>query len=253
MRSENRMASFLNGAGFYIVLFLAIAVIVISGYFIYRTLFGGAAPENQLPSEGQLSQQQQQQPEHMVPDVELHEDIPSPRDDSVTATVPVSGTAQVPADKQPSAPADAARSAGAQEEDTRIVLPLTGETVTPYSMKELLYNATMDDWRTHDGIDIAAEEGSSVAAAAAGKVTAVTDDYWMGTTVTIQCAGGYELTYASLQSGPRVSVGDTVRPGDIIGAVGSTSLLEGSEAHLHFSVAQGGVSTDPEVYLSKAG
>ena len=35
-----RMGDFLEGKGFYIVLFLAIAIIGASGYFIYTTLFG---------------------------------------------------------------------------------------------------------------------------------------------------------------------------------------------------------------------
>lgn len=250
MNSDNRMASFLNGAGFYIVLFLAVAVIAVSGYFIYRTLSGNAAQNNAADDhQSALSQQQQQQqPEHLVPDVELHEDIPSPGND---ATVPVAGSAQVAADT-PSAP-QADTAVDTTQTDTAIVLPLRGETVTPYSMKELLYNATLDDWRTHDGIDIAADAGSDVAAAAAGTVTAVTDDYRMGTTVTIECAGGYVLTYASLQSSPAVSVGDTVHPGDVIGAVGDTSPLEEScGAHLHFSVSQGGVSMDPAAYLAAA-
>ena len=61
------------------------------------------------------------------------------------------------------------------------------------------------------------------------------------------------LTYASLQSSPRVSVGDTVRSGDVIGTVGDTSSLEAScGPHLHFSVTQGGVSVDPTAYLASA-
>ena len=36
----------------------------------------------------------------------------------------------------------------------QVVSPLDGTTVTVFSMTELLYDPTMADWRTHDGIDV---------------------------------------------------------------------------------------------------
>ena len=38
----------------------------------------------------------------------------------------------------------------------QVVSPLDGTTVTVFSMTELLYDPTMADWRTHDGIDVQA-------------------------------------------------------------------------------------------------
>ena len=65
----------------------------------------------------------------------------------------------------------------------QVVSPLDGTTVTVFSMTELLYDPTMADWRTHDGIDVQADEGAAVKTAAAGTVQSVTDDELMGTTV----------------------------------------------------------------------
>lgn len=60
-----------------------------------------------------------------------------------------------------------------------IVEPLRGEVLTAFSMEELIYSPTMGDWRTHDGIDIAAKAGTTVLAASSGTVRSVTDDTLM--------------------------------------------------------------------------
>ena len=46
----------------------------------------------------------------------------------------------------------------------------------------------MGDWRTHEGVDIAADLGIQVKAAAGGTVTAIEQDYFMGTTSPLTTA-----------------------------------------------------------------
>ena len=133
-----------------------------------------------------------------------------------------------------------------------VVAPLAGETVAAFSADQLTYDATLGDWRTHDGIDIRAEAGTAVVSAAAGVVASVEEDGRMGTTVTVDHRNGYVTTYASLQ--PEVSVlkGDELPAGAVLGAVGNTSLTEaGWGAHLHFSVSKDGELVDPAVFLGE--
>jgi murein DD-endopeptidase MepM/ murein hydrolase activator NlpD len=74
----------------------------------------------------------------------------------------------------------------------------------------------------------------------------------MGTTVILSHGGGYETVYANLQSKPTVAKGEVVSAGQIIGAVGSTSIAEAAEGpHLHFSVTKGGELVDPQEFLKR--
>ena len=132
-----------------------------------------------------------------------------------------------------------------------IVSPLKGEVVTAFSVDQLVYNPTLEDWRIHDGLDISAEEGTSVLAASSGTVLSVEDDALMGTTVTLEHGGGYQTTYASLQADPAVEVGDSVSAGQIIGVVGTAPAEAAQGTHLHFSVEKDGDAVDPEAYLNK--
>jgi len=98
----------------------------------------------------------------------------------------------------------------------------------------------------HQGIDIAASEGTPVVAAAAGTVTFAGwyGDY--GRLIAIDHGNGIETRYAHL-SGYAVSQGSEVSAGEVIGYVGSSGLSTGP--HLHFEVRTGGKAVDPRDYL----
>ena len=128
--------------------------------------------------------------------------------------------------------------------------PVAGQTVVDYAMDCLSYNETTRDWRTHNGIDIAAEPGAAVMAAADGVVYTVFEDDTMGTTVVIRHDGGYTTQYASLDPELQVSVGDTVTLGQTIGCVGQSALLETAIGpHVHFAVTCNDEPVNPADFL----
>lgn len=131
----------------------------------------------------------------------------------------------------------------------QVISPLDGTTVTVFSMNELLYDETMGDWRTHDGLDIQAADGDAVKTAAGGTVQSVTRDELMGTTVTIAHSGGYVTCYSSLRSDPPISEGQQVYAGDIIGYVGTAPAEADMGPHLHFAVTKDGTLIDPREYV----
>ncbi len=128
--------------------------------------------------------------------------------------------------------------------------PLEGKTIASFSSEVLSYNEALEDWRTHNGVDIAAEEGTPVCAAADGEVLSVEEDPLMGVTVVLSHSGGYTSTYACLGTEVYVSAGDSVLAGQNIGAVGTTAAGESAEPHLHFSVSKDGRLVDPAEYLN---
>ena len=131
----------------------------------------------------------------------------------------------------------------------QVVSPLDGTTVTVFSMSELLYDETMADWRTHEGLDIQAAEGDAVKTAAAGEVTSVTKDELMGTTVCVSHSGGYVTRYSSLLEDPPISQGQQLKAGDIVGYVGTAAAEATMGSHLHFAVEKDGALIDPQEYV----
>jgi len=101
----------------------------------------------------------------------------------------------------------------------------------------------------HMGIDIDANTGDPITAAAEGVVSfsGVRNGY--GNVVEIDHGNGYKTLYAH-NSSNLVRAGDVVRAGQLIGKVGSTGRSTGS--HLHFEVMLNGRQVNPRQYLDKA-
>jgi secretion/DNA translocation related TadE-like protein len=97
----------------------------------------------------------------------------------------------------------------------------------------------------HSGLDFAAEAGTPVLAAAAGRVLAAGPAGRYGNLVVVD-HGGIVTYYAHL-SEVDVTRGQIVGTGRRVGAVGSTGNATGP--HLHFEVRTGGVAQDPAAYF----
>lgn len=129
-------------------------------------------------------------------------------------------------------------------------LPLNGKILREYAADQLLYSETMGDWRTHMGLDFAADIGTAVVAVADGTISDVFYDKLQGITVWIQHADGCTSRYANLDSLETVQKGQKVLQGDVIGAVGETALFEMSDApHLHFELVENDVPINPKEKL----
>ncbi len=129
--------------------------------------------------------------------------------------------------------------------------PVSGDILMDYAMDCLCYNPTTRDWRTHDGMDFAAEAGTEVKAAADGTVYTVFTDETMGTTVVIRHDDGFVTTYASLDKDVSVSAGDTVQLGQTIGKAANSAFIESALGdHVHFAVTCNGQPVDPEEFFA---
>jgi murein DD-endopeptidase MepM/ murein hydrolase activator NlpD len=101
---------------------------------------------------------------------------------------------------------------------------------------------------SHLGIDIAANQGDPIYAAAAGVVTMAQggDNYGYGNVVQIDHGNGFVSLYAHL-SQINVSVCQIVGQGAVIGLAGATGNAFG--AHLHFEIRINGANVNPHQYV----
>lgn len=131
-------------------------------------------------------------------------------------------------------------------EPTLLIWPVNGgELMKEYSADALVFSETMQDWRTHNGVDISAPVGSVVRAMANGEVKDIRKDELLGWVMDI-AHGSYTASYCNLQEGMAVKVGDKVEIGAQIGGVSNEARLEMSEQpHLHLEVRKNGELIDP--------
>lgn len=129
--------------------------------------------------------------------------------------------------------------------------PCDGTLIAACSIDDLVYCETMDDWRTHNGIDIAGKVGDPVKAAESGVVSQVYKDDLLGVVVVVEHDNGMSSLYGNLQSVDFIKVGSKVQKGDIIGGIGENGALEANlEPHLHFEVMSKGEYKNPQELLN---
>jgi murein DD-endopeptidase MepM/ murein hydrolase activator NlpD len=117
-----------------------------------------------------------------------------------------------------------------------------------------VFSDTLEEWRVHTGIDISAEDGAPVVAAADGMVSAIYDDPMLGRTVEVTHTQNIKTVYSNLtvEDAAFISVGDYGERGDRIGTVGDTSISElADESHLHFEVKLADQAVNPLDYMSE--
>ena len=212
--------------GYYIALILCAAAIWITGYVFYRNT-----------GETQEISMEETYEDILVGTLET-EDV------AVIATEPQTRSTEPSATGQTTPPP-------AQKKSMKTVSPVSGEEIFGYSMEALSYNQTTRDWRVHNGLDLAAEAGAPVLAAADGEVFSVYEDDSLGHTVMIRHDDGYTTCYASLGEDISVRPGDRVTAGQTIGCAADSAITECTlGSHVHFSVTRHDQPMDPAEFLA---
>ena len=131
------------------------------------------------------------------------------------------------------------------------IIPVANVTAVGEYGDTMVFNDTLGRFTAHLAIDFFAPEGTSVLAAYDGTISSIENTLLEGTTITIEHGNGLYTVYNSLADGDAVSVGQTVKQGDVIGEVSVTNRQEyKSGAHLHFEVIENGENIDPSKYLA---
>ena len=240
----DRLFKFAGEKGFYIVLFICVAVIGASAWVISGSMKGlDEARESNVsvrvtPPPAEESIVRPPQTAQPAPESAAPQPSAEPESGAMADEEPAGEAQSVMADSKSDAVPNA------------FVWPVAGEVETPHSVEALVYSRTLADWRTHRGLDIAATLGDRVMATASGTVERVYADDMLGTTVVLHHGGGLRSIYSNLAELPAVAAGDSVSAGDTIGSVGETALAEvGDITHLHFEMTLDGETVDPLNFL----
>ena len=226
--------NFWEKQGFYVAIAVCLLAVGASSWIAVQRIGG-----NELLGESSsLSLSTPTAVDHMV------SDVPYSEPEEPEASTAESST---PASSEP-APSEPASSQAVSEETEAspfFVLPVGGSILKNFDSDNLQYSETYKDWRLHLGIDIAADQGTPVLAAADGTVTEVREDALLGTVAVIDHGDGIIASYCGLNKSPSVKQGDKVEAGKQIGVIDTIPCESVEASHLHFSIEQNGVPISP--------
>lgn len=167
-------------------------------------------------------------------------------------TLPIDESEPIPDSTAAASPSAAAQSA---ESDSAVQTlgqaPVSGKIIKDFSDTDLMYSNTMRDWRTHAGVDIAANMDTPVTAVKDGVLKKVYEDSLFGTTVVIHHDDdGTDSIYSNLKDATTEPIGTPIQKGTVIGKIGKTAVSEtDDEPHLHFEIKLDDTFLDPKQFV----
>ncbi len=239
---RSRLSSFLTGKGFYIAICLSIAVVSVAAYVVINSTRNSINDQNSNnmsidigSNEWSFSTTPVDESKSDVPKESSSESQSSEPSNQSTATSASESTSQ-----------------NTQSFSNTFVMPLKGDIINSFSGGKPVKSKTMNDWRTHDGIDIKAAIATPVKSSSDGIVKSIDQDSMWGVVITIDHGNGYETMYMGLNVNVSVKKDQKVEIGTLLGSVGQTAQIESSEEpHLHFAMKKDGKWIDPMSVVQK--
>jgi murein DD-endopeptidase MepM/ murein hydrolase activator NlpD len=242
---------------FYIVLFVCLCIIAVTAVYLTRNNSSTIEKVSQKSSQNQ----------------------PAPRDKTRPLTTTDKQSTQMTSKQSVKSIKDVSKSTAKSKKSSlskvskplatknlKLLYPVKGNITKRFDGENLQFSQTMNQWETHEGIDIACDLGTDVKAAMGGKVVDVItknenvnelDKNGYGDGIVIDHGNGYRTEYLNLaDESLKLKKGSVVKAGQVIGIVGETSgresvAIEGS--HLCFSLLKKSgknyVPVNPEKFL----
>lgn len=227
-----------SGKGFYITAALSFAVIVAAIAFVYNSSMN-MLHELDVPT----TLRQVEKNQTSVSDPRNNQNDNDITEPSESATSLPSTTVPTSAPQTTTVSTTQESTVEAFSNDS-FMLPLAGDIDRKFSSGPV-YDETMEDWRTHKGVDFLANRGDSVLSIGNGKVSKVIFDPTFGYTIEVDY-GDFIGRYCGIdQSAAAVGIDDSVTKGSVIGKLGDIPCESKQESHLHFEIVKNGVTVDP--------
>lgn len=131
----------------------------------------------------------------------------------------------------------------------QISYPINGKILSDYSVSPIHFSLT-DDWRSHEALDLSANENDEIHAATDGKIEKIFSGIY-GDTIIIDHENSMKTLYANLENKNNLKEGDRVKEGDVIAYAKNNSLCEkySDNCHVHFEVMIDDKNINPHEWL----
>lgn len=246
---KQQVIHFAKGKGFTVALLLCVVGVVVATFAAVGGMFGPSQTQDN-PTQNEILNQEEKQwdLEGLITDPVEKKQEEVPVQPSTSSPQPNGELSDSSSGNSQKTQQDAA----VQPEPAvpQYMRPVGNEILQGFTGDELVFNETMQDWRTHNGVDYKAAYETDVCAAKAGEVTSVEKDALWGTVVTVQSQDGLTIRYCGLAKKAAVKQGDQVTVGDKLGKVGECPAEIASEPHLHIEATKDGSLIDPETLFS---
>lgn len=220
-----------KGAHFYTAVAICILAVGVAGYTTYDSIKRFAGPdEDALVSKTQQRYQVQTTIEAS--------------DDEISSSSYGYNTVMNSFDSKHNDDVQTQETAATAEAAT-IIYPSSKDIIKGYSGDTPVFSKTLNDWRVHNGIDLAAEQGSKIKAITNGKVADIFNDELLGTTMVIEHDGGFIAFYSGLGETTLVNAGDAVESGQEIASINDIPCEAADGYHLHLSIKKDDKFIDP--------
>lgn len=215
---ESKVAKFIAGKGFYVVLAVCMAVIGVAAYSAMEK----TTPQPFIEESGTEENNQIYIPETFEDDsqeIKLQGDNNQSESNDATDVT--------------------------DETNPPIyIMPIEGTILKHFSPDTLIYSATYNDMRIHTGVDISPTVANVVVSAFSGTVIDVDENTNFGTVITIDHGDGVMLSYCGLKN-VTVKNGDIVDSEEILGEIGTVLNESADKPHLHLELMINGEYADP--------
>ena len=222
--NKGKVKDFFRKQGFYVALFVCIALIGLTAL---------------------LAINWENEEKDMTPTDQSVQNIES--EDLANATSP-----------SPSPTPSSSDNADAQEDESTsttpsftLTKPVNGDIINPASTEKLVFNSTLNQWSTHNGVDIKGADGVEVLAAMSGTIETISQNDLFGYVITIKHDSNIQTVYAGAKPIDGLEEGAAVTAGQQIGTLTNPIFEKHLETHLHFEVLLNGEYLNPEKYFSK--
>jgi len=209
-----------GNSAFYIILAVCLLVIAVAAWFAFSKM-ADTTPEMNSDTNNSSTQNNSEYNDNNSSYTE------SEKDNGIITPTPQTPTPSTPT-------SDKAENVPYEEPKPQKVysMPVTGEILKDFSNNTLQYSTTYGDMRIHNAVDISCKEGTLVTACTDGKIQSVEQSSTLGTVVTVDHGDGLVIKYAALKD-LKVKNGDSVKMGDVLGAVTTVPSECADQSHLH--------------------